>query len=499
MEQLRVVAENHVVGRLHPHLSHIVDFQPPPLVRGGLDPRLGVGQHGVEHPGGNSGGRLVVHVLDELKEPVHPLARGGGDEEDGGVGHIGEIPPDLLPHPVHGFAVLLDEVPLIDHDDAGLTGLVGHTGHLGVLLGDALLGVDEDEAHVRPLDGHLGPEHAVALDGLVHLGLFAHAGGVDEDVLPGLVLEIAVDGVPGGAGHVADDGPLLSQDLVGQGGLAHVGLADDGHLDPVLVLLVLPLGGEVPHALVQQVPGAVAVEGGDGHGVPQPQVVELVEVRVRRAGGIHLVHCQHNGLAAAQQHGGHLLVRGGEPGLDVGEEDDHVRVAHGDAGLLAHEGEDFAVGAGLDAPGVDEGKFPSVPVGLAVDTVARNAGGVLHDGDSLPDQLVEQGGFAHVGAADDGDNWFWHGLTPSSRAPARGEWFLDFSASSLRGLSSLRYGRLFVLRSTLGRQECLLLRMHPIPAPPLSPAGSPRSTPDSRRLQRVCWNKCWKRVFSSTD
>lgn len=78
----------------------------------------------------------------------------------------------------------------------------------------------------------------------------------------------------------------------------------------------------------------------------------------------------------------------------------------------------------------------------------------------------------------------------STGATARGEWFLDFSASSLRGLSSLRYGRLFVLRSTLGRQECLLLRMRPIPAPPLSPAGSPRSTPDSRRLQRVCWNKC---------
>ena len=82
MEQPGVVAEDDVVGRLHAHLGHIVDFQPPALVRGGLDPGLGVRQHVVQHAGGDAGGRLVADVVDELKEPVHPLARLGGDEED---------------------------------------------------------------------------------------------------------------------------------------------------------------------------------------------------------------------------------------------------------------------------------------------------------------------------------------------------------------------------------------------------------------------------------
>ena len=148
MEQLRVVAENHVVGRLHPHLGHIVDFQPPPLVRGGLNPGLGVRQHVVQHTRGNPGGRLVADVVDELKKPVHPLARLGGDEEDGGVGHEAQALLDLLAHPVHGLAVLFHQVPLVHHDDTGLSRLVGQARHLRVLLRDSLRGVNQNQAHV---------------------------------------------------------------------------------------------------------------------------------------------------------------------------------------------------------------------------------------------------------------------------------------------------------------------------------------------------------------
>ena len=148
------------------------------------------------------------------------------------------------------------------------------TGMLNSVLADAQTRVQPPTAHVRPLNGHLGPEDAVALNGLVHLGLLAHPGGVDEHIFAGLVLKEAVNGVPGGAGHIADNGALLAQNLIGQGGLAHVGLADDGHLDPVLVLLLVLLRREVGHALVQQVPSAVAVDGGDGDGIPQAQVVD---------------------------------------------------------------------------------------------------------------------------------------------------------------------------------------------------------------------------------
>ena len=70
--------------------------------------------------------------------------------------------------------------------------------------------------------------------------------------------------------------------LVHQRGLAHVGLADDRHLDDVILLFLLVLRREVLHAGIQQVAGAVAVDGGDGDGIAQTQIIELIDVRVLR-------------------------------------------------------------------------------------------------------------------------------------------------------------------------------------------------------------------------
>ena len=52
------------------------------------------------------------------------------------------------------------------------------------------------------------------------------------------------------------------------------------------------------------------------------------------------------------------------------------------------------------------GEDAPVPLGVGVETVACGAGQVLDDGEALADELIEQGGFAHVGAAHDGDERF---------------------------------------------------------------------------------------------
>ena len=280
------------------------------------------------------------------------------------------------------------------------------TGHLGVLLRNALGGVDENQAYICPLNGHGGPEDAVLLNVLRHLGPPPDTGGVNEDKAALVVFKTGVDGVPGGAGHVGDDDPLLAKNPVYQGGLAGVGFADDRHVNGVIFLLLVLHRGEVGHTGVQQIAGAVAVDGGDGDGVSQTQVVELVEIRVRRAGGVHLVHRQHDGLAAAQQHICHLMVRGGESCADVRQENDDRGGLNGGLGLLPHELQDQVVGAGLNAAGIDEGELPPIPVGLSVDAVPGDAGGVLHDGDPPSHQFVEQLGFAHIGPPHNGDDGF---------------------------------------------------------------------------------------------
>ena len=286
---------------------------------------------------------------------------------------------------------------------------MGQAGDLGILLGDALIGVDEDQAHVAAVDGGDGAHVGILLNGVVHLRLAAHAGGVDEAVLAEFVFVVAVDGVAGGARHVGDDGALRAQDLIEQAGLAHVGLAHDGDADNVVLLLGLLLGREVCHAEIQQVAGAVAVDGGHLDGIAQAQGVELIHLGIGGAHAVALVHREAHGLLGAQQHIRHLLVGGGHAHLHVRHHDDDVGGLDGDLRLAAHEQQHLAAGAGFDAAGVHDLEFAAVPVAFSIDPVAGDAGGILHDGGAPPGQFIEEHRLAHIGAADNGDNRQCHG------------------------------------------------------------------------------------------
>ena len=229
--------------------------------------------------------------------------------------------------------------------------------------------------------------------------------------LPNWLVHRGVDGVPGGAGLVGHDHPLLAQDAVGQAGLAHVGPPDDGHRDAVLFhhrLGKVQVGADG----VQQVAGAVAVDRRHGHHFFKAQVVELVHLGGRVADAVALVHRQDHRLAAAAQHVGHLFVRGGHPRADVHHKDDAVGGVDGDLGLLAHMGQDALGGLGLDAAGVHQQQLAALPLAGGEDAVAGDAGGVLDDGQPLAAQFIEQGGLAHIGPAHHCDDGFTHGLFP---------------------------------------------------------------------------------------
>ena len=216
MEELALVAEYDKVRRADADLRHVVDLQSAAAVRRRLHARLRVGQNVVEHAGRDAHAGLVVHVVDHLKKARYALARRRRDEEDGRIGHVGEVAADVVAHFVHGLAVLFDKIPLVHDDDAGLACLVREARDLRILLGHALLRVDHDEAHVRTVNGHRGAQHAVALDHIVDLRLFAHAGGVDEDILALLVFKVRVDGVARRARNIADDHALGAENAVRQ-------------------------------------------------------------------------------------------------------------------------------------------------------------------------------------------------------------------------------------------------------------------------------------------
>ena len=148
------------------------------------------------------------------------------------------------------------------------------------------------------------------------------------------------------------------------------------------------------------------MHGGNGDGVAETEVIELVEVGIDTARGVHLVHCQHDGLAGSQQHIRDLLIGSRQAGLHIRQENDDVRVLNGDLRLLAHERQDLIVRARFDTAGVHQTEFAAAPLALAVDAVARDARRILDDGEPLADELIKQHGLADVRPSNDRNQRF---------------------------------------------------------------------------------------------
>ena len=102
-----------------------------------------------------------------------------------------------------------EQVPFVHDEDARLVLLGDVIAKLLVDFADPLRGVEEQQHDVGPADAALGPVGAVEIDvGLPALG-FADARRVDGDERLAVELEPHVDAVARGAGHFADDHPLV--------------------------------------------------------------------------------------------------------------------------------------------------------------------------------------------------------------------------------------------------------------------------------------------------
>ncbi len=82
-------------------------------------------------------------------------------------------------------------------------------------------------------------------------------------------------------------------------------------------------------------------------------------------GVIRLIHRENYRFIRLVQHSGHVFVGLGDPLLVRYQEDDHVRLFHGNLGLgddLGHQGSIINV----DPPGIDQRKFLTQPLRRSV-------------------------------------------------------------------------------------------------------------------------------------
>ena len=125
-----------------------------------------------------------------------------------------------------------------------------------------------------------------------------------------------------------------------------------------------------------------------------------------------------------------------KPGLRVYDHQDDVGLLGCRLGLAARRIRELGamrdVGTWIDAGGIDQAEDASPPIAEGVQTVTRDAGRVLDDGQAAADEPVEERALTDVRPADDcNGSWGKHGsflLTEGERDP-RPRIYIETSAA----------------------------------------------------------------------
>ena len=315
-----------------------------------------------------------------------------------------------LDRPLHQLALIsIHRVPFVHRQHHGAAGVEDEAGDVRVLVGHALLGVDQQQHHVGRFDGLQRLDDRKLLDRLEHLALAAQAGGVDQLELLAIALKLDRDGIARGARQIKGHQALFAQPGVDEGGFADVGAPRHRQADGRVGVgfgLVLRLGQiQGVERGFQHAAHALAVRGRDGNHLAQTQFIELGQLRAG-AHALGLVGHQQRRLAQAAQVIGDVVVLRRQAVARIDHEDDHIGLGHRLARLLGHFLEDARFGRRLEAAGVDDDVFAVAQPPLTIVPVARQPRKVGHDGIAAFRQPVEQRGFAHIGPPHQRDHGF---------------------------------------------------------------------------------------------
>ncbi len=411
MEQPRIVAEADKGGRTNARLRHIINFQTAALVRRRLYARNRLRQQRIELPRRNAAAVLFIDHVDQVKQLGHALTGQRRQEHHGGIRHIRQTLAHAARVLLHRLAVLFHKVPFVDGDDAGLSGLMRTACDLGILLRDALRGINHNHTDIRPLNRHQRAHDAEFFHLFVHARAFANTRRIDQQIASLVAFIHAVHAVARCARDIADNDALFAENLVDERGLADIRLADDRDLDLLALRLVLRLfRREIFIAGIEQIAGAVAVQGGNGERVAQSEVVKFIKFRRLAARPVAFVDREHHRLARTAQHRRDILVRRCHAGVQVGDEHDDIGRLNGNFRLHAHKFQNFIVRSRLDTAGIHDLKGPSAPFGIGIQPVPRDARRILYNGKALARQPVEQLGFADIRSSDNRHNRLRHKL-----------------------------------------------------------------------------------------
>jgi hypothetical protein len=317
---------------------------------------------------------------------------------------------DLRQHPLGVFDEVLegllrigDEVPLGQHEHQATTLALDQVGDLQILGLEGVGGVHHQDHHLGEGDGADRVLRRQPFQLLVDLGLAAQAGGVDQADLASVPFPVDRNGVPGDARLWPDEEAILADQPVDQRGLARVRPPDDGDLDGVVAeLFLIAFGRLVDRQRLVELGHALAVLGGDLKRLAETKVVGLESPRGAGV-TLGLVGGQDHRLGCAAKDLAEHAVERNHAFAGVDQEQADVRFFDGPLCLGAHPRFQALVGDILEAGGVDQLQLKVADSPRAEAPVASHARAVVDDRQLLAGEAVEQGRFADIGAADDGE------------------------------------------------------------------------------------------------
>ena len=271
-----------------------------------------------------------------------------------------------------------------------------------ILLDDPLGRIEEDERDIGSFGSLKRSQLGVVLDSLPLLATSTQARGIDENERRIAALQHRVDRVTRRSRNLGDDDPLAADEPVQERRLADVRTAEDRNPDRLGPDRDLGRAGQAPDDLVEQVAGAVAVEAGEGPGLPEPELVEHGRFAVApRVVDLVREH-DHGALLLAQDHR-ELLVTGRDSRPRVDDEQHKVGLIDRSECLLGDLVAERASIGLVHPTRVDETEPRARPLAEELLAIARDARGLVDDGRATLREPVDQRRLADVREADDRD------------------------------------------------------------------------------------------------
>ena len=119
---------------------------------------------------------------------------------------------------VHQFALVrINGIPLVDGQHHSTATVQNKASNVGVLLCDALSGIQQQQNDIGRFNGLQGFNHREFFNGFKNFALAAQTRRVDEFELLSVPLKGNRDGVAGGTRHVKGNQALFTQPSIDEG------------------------------------------------------------------------------------------------------------------------------------------------------------------------------------------------------------------------------------------------------------------------------------------